>query len=95
MTTVSLSGSKSRKAVRPIAGDNLWYDLEDELPEYAQCHLDAARAGDPDEAVGLCRAAPNECRGWIALAAYWSGVPNPAFREIMRAVWNHDHDQLI
>jgi hypothetical protein len=73
----------------------LWFDLEELLPEYAQCHLDAARAGDPDEAFGLCCAAPNEYRGLIAMAAYWSGVSNPAYREIIRAVWHHDHNYLM
>jgi hypothetical protein len=95
MTTVSVSGSRARKAVRPWDSDELWCDLQDELPEYARCHLDAARAGDPDAAARPCAAAPNEYRGLIAVAAYWSGVPNPAYREIMRAVWNHDHNYLM
>ena len=86
---------KTRKAVNPFAGHCLWSELQDDLPEYAQRHLDAARAGEVEEAIGLCSAAPNEYRGLIALAAYWSGVANPAYREIMRAVWNHDHNQLM
>ena len=94
MSTPTLPGSKPRKPVN-LHGDDLWWQLEDELPEYAQRHLDVARAGDADEAESLCFAAPNEYRGLIALAAFWSGVPNPAYREIMRTVWNHDHGFLL
>jgi len=39
--------------------------------------------------------APNEWRGQIALAAYFLGLPNPAYRNIVEAVWDHDHPQLL
>jgi hypothetical protein len=69
--------------------------LEIKLPSYAKRYLDPAFAGDESAALGICVAAPNEHRGLIALAAYYTGVPNPAYREIIGAVWNHDHAQLM
>jgi hypothetical protein len=57
--------------------------------------LDPAFAGDESAALGICVAAPNEYRGLIALAAYYTGVQNPAYREIIGAVCNHDHAQLM
>jgi hypothetical protein len=85
---------KSR-LVAPNDGVFLRAWLESELPSYAKCHLKSAFAGNESDAVGLCVAAPNGYRGWIALAAYYTGVPNPAYREIIGAVWNHDHAQLM
>jgi hypothetical protein len=65
------------------------------LPSYAKCYLDSAFAGDEPDASKICLAAPNEYRGWIALAAYYIGVPNPGYHTIIRKVWNHDHLQLL
>jgi hypothetical protein len=81
--------------VHELEGENLWSWLENELPPYAKVHVNAALSGDKSAALGLFAAAPNKWRGWIARAAYCSGVPNPGFQEIIRHVWNHDHDQLL
>jgi hypothetical protein len=69
--------------------------LEVKLPSYAKRYFERAFGGDESAAFGICVAAPNEWRGLIALAAYHSGVPNPGYRTIIRAVWNHDHAHLI
>jgi hypothetical protein len=69
--------------------------LEHKLPSYAKRYLDAALAGDEQQACSICCAAPNEYRGSIALAAYYLRVPNPAYQTIIRMVWNHDHQSLM
>jgi len=70
--------------------------LEAELPDYALEHLAPAfDRGDPEAAAWLVGAAPNGYRGLIALAAYWSGVPNPAYRTLLAHVWDHDHQHLV
>jgi hypothetical protein len=86
---------KLRRAIKPDSGDNLWDELDRELPDFARCYIDAARDGGRSAASSLVFAAPNHWRGLIALAAYYSGVPNPGYREIIRSVWNHDHDELL
>src|SRR5258706_1784430 len=50
---------------------------------------------DAKAAGNLVFAAPNDWRGLIALCAYWIGLPNPAYREIIDSVWNHDHHHLL
>lgn len=79
----------------PIEGSSIREWLADELPPYARRHFADAFRGDETAAGMLCSAAPNEWRGWIALAAFHSGVPNPAYHELLRSVWNHDHAQLL
>jgi hypothetical protein len=69
--------------------------LERMLPSDAKCYLDSAFAGDEGDAFKICGAAPNEYRGWIALAAYHLAVPNPGYRTIIRNVWNHDHQFFL
>ncbi len=71
----------------------IWLQLK--LPSYAGRYLESAFAGDEGDAIKICVAAPNEYRGWIALAAYHLAVPNPAYRTIIRNVWNHDHQYFL
>jgi hypothetical protein len=67
----------------------------DELPPYALEFMDQTfTQHDQKAATSLVLAAPNEWRGQIALCAYWLGIPNPAYRAIVRGVWDHDHGQL-
>lgn len=75
-------------------GEEIKFFLADELPHYAVCHLDAGLDGDERAAFSLCCATPNGYRGHVALAAYFMGTPNPAYREIIRSVWNHDGKQM-
>jgi hypothetical protein len=83
------------KRMHKILGECLWSCLERDLPPYAKVYLDDAKSGDKAAAFSLCLAAPNEWRGWIAVAAYRIGVPNPGYQTIIRAVWNHNHAQLL
>ena len=77
-------------------GGKLLEVLRAELPPYALVHLDSAVAGDAEEASMLAGcAAPNEWRGIIAVTFYLLRVPNPAFREALLCVWEHDHRELI
>ena len=69
--------------------------LRKNLPDYALKHLTPAFEGDEDNAFRLIAAAPNSLRGIIAVVAYHSDVPNPAYRTLVELVWNHDHDQLL
>lgn len=57
------------------------------LPEAARCKLDQALAGDALAARSLMIMAPRRLRGHIACLAYQLKTGNPAYREIVRAVW--------
>jgi hypothetical protein len=84
-----------RKPINPMGADELLHWIWDELPPYAEECMDATfNDHDPEAAADLVTAAPNEWRGLIALCAYWIGLPNPAYREIMDRVWIHDHWRL-
>jgi hypothetical protein len=79
-----------------LCGGFLREELEMALPPYALKHLGPAFDDhDPDAASRLVGSAPNQYRGEIALAAYWSGVPNPAYRALLANVWDHDHHHLL
>ena len=68
--------------------------LEQSLPDYAKEYLDAGLQGDVDAAGSLIFAAPNEYRGHIGVAAYFSGTPYAAYREILSRAWSHDHGSV-
>ena len=57
------------------------------LPESARAYLDRAFAGDALAARRLMLMAPRRLRGHIAFLAYQSKLMNPAYREIVKAVW--------
>lgn len=84
-----------REAVDEIAGEDLCDWLLDELPDMERQSLIAAFTGDLAEAEGLSLLLPNCYRGIAVVAAYYLGVLNPAYAEILRGVWSHDHDNLI
>ncbi len=69
--------------------------LKKQLPPYALVHLEKAFEGDADAAFRLIAAAPNRFRAHILVAAYYLGTPNPAYRTIVREVWDGDHDQVV
>jgi len=60
------------------------------LPESAQANLDRAFAGDALAARRLMIMAPRRLRGHIAFLAYQSKLSNPAYREIVKAVFQAD-----
>jgi hypothetical protein len=79
-----------------MAADDLLHQIWDDLPPYAECYMEPTFTHhDVEAAAHLVSAAPNRFRGLIALCAYWIGLPNPAYREIVDNVWNHDHRHLI
>lgn len=61
--------------------------VRDALPESAQTNLDRAFVGDALAARRLMITAPKRLRGHIAFLAYQAKIPNPAYREIIKAVW--------
>jgi hypothetical protein len=65
------------------------------LPESAQAYLDRAFTGDALAARRLMIMAPRRLRGHIACLAYQSKIRNPAYREIVRAVWAHETRHLL
>jgi hypothetical protein len=86
----------TRRPINPREADALLHEIEYELPVDVKPYLDATFVEhDAEAADELVGAAPNHLRGWIALCAYLSGLPNPAYRVIINSVWNHDHDQLV
>ena len=86
---------QNRKPVHVYEADDLINWLADELPPIAEEVLVPGLKGDRKAALQLYGRAPNGWRGWIALAAYYYGTPNPAYRELLRSVWNHDHTHLL
>lgn len=85
----------TRRAVNRLWAETVIDDLRASLPKYSVCHLDDALRGDPDAAARLVVSAPNSRRGRIALAAYWAGLPNPAYRRLLGMAWEHDHAHVI
>src|SRR5262245_51294013 len=83
----------SRSPVDAKMGTALRIFLESELPDLRPL-IERAFAGDRDAAAMLCFQAPNGQRGWIALAAYCLGTPNPGYRDIIRNVWDNDDGVL-
>jgi len=84
-----------RRPINPKEADRLLHWIWEGLPPYAVRYMEGTfNDHDPEAASSLVYAAPNDWRGHIALCAYWIGLPNPAYREIMDNVWNHDHWQL-
>src|SRR5258705_166924 len=65
------------------------------LPEDAQYLFDRALAGDAFAARRLMVMAPRRMRGHIAFLAYQLKVANPAYREIVRSVWEKDARSLL
>jgi hypothetical protein len=65
------------------------------LPEGAQGHLDLAFSGDALAARRLMIMAPRRLRGHIAFLAYQLKTRNPAYREMMKAVWALDTRHLL
>jgi len=85
-----------RRAVNLLDGENIRDWIWDELPPYASKHMEPTFSDhSPKAARSLIFAAPNKWRGLIALCAYWIGLPNPAYRNIVGEVWGHDHSQLM
>jgi hypothetical protein len=84
-----------RKPVNEKYGRVICTWLEVRLPPYARCYLGSALSGDKSAATKLSVAAPNEWRGWIAVAAYHLGTPNPGYQELIRQIWDHDHQYLL
>jgi hypothetical protein len=79
--------SKGRRRL----GEVLRQHLAAGLPDYASCKLDPGLSGEAGSGQALVWAAPNAWRGAVALTAYLLDVPNPGYRAIIDAVWNHDH----
>ncbi len=65
------------------------------LPEDARVQLDQAFSGDALAARRLMLVAPRRLRGHIAFLAYQSKLGNPAYREIVKAVWSRETRHLL
>ena len=65
------------------------------LPEGARGDMDLAFAGDALAARRLMIVAPRRLRGHIAFLAYQLRTRNPAYREMMKAVWALDTRHLL
>lgn len=69
--------------------------VRESLPEGARSNLDLALAGDALAARRLMIVAPRRLRGHIASLAYQLKTKNPAYREIVKAVWAPDTRHLL
>jgi hypothetical protein len=86
--------SAKRKATDPIRGYRLLGALGDLLPDRVKPYLVPGIGGDLDAALTLAMMA-DEWRGYVALAAYLTGTPLPAYREILRFIWSRSHASLL
>lgn len=86
----------SRTPVNELVGEDLLYQIWEDLPPYAEEHMRAVFIDHDEEAASrLISAAPNEWRGHIAHCAFLLGVSNPAYRAIGRlADWPCRGDAL-
>lgn len=62
---------------------------------WARQYVAAALAGDIDAACALSAALSNAKRGNVVVAFWRARAPREAFRELLGAVWGHDHCELI
>ena len=86
----------ARAPVNELVGEDLLYQIWEDLPPYAEEHMKAVFIDHDEEAASrLVSAAPNGWRGHIANCAFLLGVSNPTYRAIVRRVWDHDHSQLL
>jgi hypothetical protein len=69
--------------------------VREALPEAARSNLDLALAGDALAARRLMIVAPRRLRGHIASLAYQLKTRNPAYRELIKAVWAQDTRHLL
>lgn len=69
--------------------------VREALPEAARANLDLALAGDALAARRLMIVAPRRLRGHIASLAYQRKTGNPAYREIVKAVWSPETRHLL
>lgn len=69
--------------------------IRSSLPEGAQASFDLAFTGDAMAARRLMNLAPRRFRGHIACLAFETGLENPAYREIVRAVWEPETRMLL
>jgi len=65
------------------------------LPENARANLDRAFGGDALAARRLMILAPRRLLGHIAFLAYQAKISNPAYREIVKAVWVKESRRLL
>ncbi len=83
-----------RKLRDAWAGFALKRGLAQALPACAREYLDDGLEGDPKAAGALVIAAPNEYRGYVAVAAYCIGTPYEAYRKILSRAWLHDYGSV-
>ena len=69
--------------------------VRDALPAAVRAHLDRAFGGDALAARRLMIVAPKRLRGHIAFLAYQAKIANPAYREIVKAVWHKETRHLL
>lgn len=69
--------------------------VRDALPPAVRALLDRAFGGDALAARRLMITAPKRLRGHIAFLAYQAKLANPAYREIVRAVWHKETRHLL
>lgn len=71
------------------------HQIEAYADPWARQYVAAALAGDIDAAGALSVALSNSKRGNVVVAFWRAGAPREAFRELLGAVWDHDHTELI
>lgn len=84
--TVGVAAMKSGRYLNSVRGA---------LSESAQPNFDRAFVGDALAARRLMIMAPRRLRGHIAFLAYQAKIANPAYREILKAVWAPESRHLL
>lgn len=69
--------------------------LMSNLEPWALKYVDGTLNGDGEDAEHLVWASSNSKRGLVTVGLYNARVPNPAFRNSLRAAWDHDHREVI
>ena len=87
-------GRLFKAGLRCITGDNVGIIIFPSAPEEGRKLWKDAMAGCPDAANTATFVTPNLARGLLVRAAFRARMPVPAFREMLTAVWDHDHSSL-
>jgi len=79
-----------------LKGIYLEHFLGKNLPTDAKKYLkDGLYGHDVGSAISLVRSTPDDFLGPVAMAAYYLGMPNPAYRELFRIVWLNNSGSLM
>lgn len=71
------------------------FEVKKYVEPWAENLVSLAFSGDAAAVIQLCNVLPNGRRGWLLVAFWLAHAPVDVFRDLLRHVWQHDHDDVI